>query len=78
MDAMRTELEACRNVGHRIGPSQQIRGVDDISVPILSPEGHAIAVLTCPYIQRLDGKVQPQIDEVLTLLKGVARDLSLS
>ncbi len=78
MEAMRTELEACRSAGHRIGPSQQIRGVDDISVPILSPEGHAIAVLTCPYIQRLDGKAQPEIDEVLALLKGVARDLSLS
>lgn len=78
LEQIRAELEDCRRAGHRIGPSQQIRGVDDVSVPILSPEGFAIAVLTCPYIQRLDGKAQPGIDEVLALLKGVARDLSLN
>lgn len=76
--AMASELESCRNAGYRIGPSQQIRGVDDISVPILSPEGHAIAVLTCPFIQRLDGKAQPATNEVLALLREVAEKLSLS
>lgn len=72
------ELAECRRLGYRIGPSRQIRGVDDISVPILTPEGHAIAVLTCPYIQRLDGKVQPETAEVLLLMKDMAGRLSLN
>ncbi len=70
-------LAGYRSAGHRIGESQQIRGVNDISVPILSPEGYAIAVLTCPYIQRLDNG-QANITQTLGLLKDVAAKLSLS
>jgi len=70
-------LAGYRSDGHRIGESQQIRGVDDISVPILSPEGYAIAVLTCPYIQRLDN-AQADITQTMALLKEVAAKLSLS
>jgi DNA-binding IclR family transcriptional regulator len=70
-------LAGYRSAGHRIGESQQLRGVDDISVPILSPEGYAIAVLTCPYIQRLDN-AQADITQTLALLKDVAAKLSLS
>lgn len=70
-------LEGYRKDGHRIAESQQIRGVDDISVPILTPDGYAIAVLTCPYIQRLDD-AQADIDQTLVLLKDVAAKLSLS
>ncbi len=40
--------------GYRIGSSQQLRGVEDIAVPVLAFGGRAVAVLTCPYIQRLD------------------------
>lgn len=70
-------LAGYRKAGHRIGDSQQIRGVEDISVPILSPDGYAIAVLTCPYIQRLDD-AQADITQTLALLKDVAAKLSLS
>ena len=72
------ELAAIRAAGYRVGASQQIRGVDDISVPILSPEGFSIAVLTCPFIQRLDTDVMPDEAETLALLRGVAEQLSLS
>ncbi|MGP2493788.1 IclR family transcriptional regulator [Mesorhizobium sp. PUT5] len=70
-------LEGYRAAGHRIGPSQQIRGVDDITVPILSPDGHAVAVLTCAYIERLDDE-QIDIQQALALLQGIAGKLSLS
>lgn len=70
-------LDDYRREGHRIGPSQQLHGVDDISVPILSPDGNAVAVLTCPYILRLDDS-QADIKTTLALLKDVAATLSLS
>lgn len=70
-------LDAYRAAGHRVGASQQMRAIEDISVPILSPDGFAIAVLTCPYIQRLDDR-QVDIGQTLTLLKDVAAKLSLS
>ena len=76
--AMDDELDAYRAQGYRVGQSRQLRGVDDISVPILSPEGHAIAVITCPYISRLDGQTQPSTDDVLAMLADVCRRLSLN
>ena len=47
-------LAQIRAQGHWRGPSRQTRGVVDISVPILGPDGAAIAALTCPYVIRLD------------------------
>jgi DNA-binding IclR family transcriptional regulator len=47
-------LAHIRHHGHWHGPSRQARGVVDISVPILGPSDAAIAVLTCPYVERLD------------------------
>lgn len=70
-------LAGYRAAGHRIGASQQIRGVEDITVPILSAEGHAMAVLTCAYIQRLDN-AQIDVAQTLSLLEQIAWKLSLT
>ena len=53
-------------------------GVRDISVPILSAGGHAIAVLTCPFIHRLDEEADQTIANALSILQDVAERLSLS
>jgi DNA-binding IclR family transcriptional regulator len=78
LDRHEADFAHIRAIGYRIGESRQIRGVDDISVPILSPEGFSIAVLTCPFIQRLDTDVMPDAPETLRLLRTVAERLSLS
>lgn len=75
--ALADTLGSIRKTGYRIGPSQQIRGVHDISVPILNPDGYAIAVLTCPYLERLDQDDHATMDETLGLLLGLADTLSL-
>jgi DNA-binding IclR family transcriptional regulator len=75
--ALETVLTAYRTQGYRIGESAQIRGISDISVPILSPDGFAVAVITCPYVERLD-RVEPDIAAALLLLKDMAAELSLS
>lgn len=72
------ELRAYREAGYRIGDSRQIAGISDISVPVLSPEGHALAVLTCPFIRRLDEGAKVGVDAALGLLRVVAERLSLS
>ena len=69
-------LAEYRRTGYRIGGSQQIRGVEDISVPVLTFGGHAVAVLTCPYIQRLDN-ASAGVDQTLTALTEVAAKLSI-
>jgi len=77
LEALGPTLADIRKTGYRIGTSQQIRGVDDISVPILNPDGCAFAVLTCPYLERLDQPDHASIDETLRLLQTLARTLSL-
>jgi DNA-binding IclR family transcriptional regulator len=69
-------LAEYRRLGYRIGASQQIGGVDDISVPVLTFGGHAVAVLTCAYIQRLDN-TSAGIEQTLAALKEVAAKLSI-
>ncbi len=66
-------LEAIRAQGHRMGDSRQLVGVRDISVPILDPWGNAVAVLTCPFLRRVD---RDTADEAATL--AALRDLAAS
>ncbi|GGE15713.1 IclR family transcriptional regulator [Aureimonas endophytica] len=75
--AVEAELAIHRRSGYRVAESRQVRGVEDISVPVLAPGGHALAVLTCPYVHRLDGP-HAAIAATLTLLRGVAERLSLA
>lgn len=49
--AVTDHLARVRAAGHREGPSRQLVGVVDLSIPILGPSGDAAAVLTCPHIE---------------------------
>lgn len=69
-------LAEYRRLGYRIGSSRQIRGVDDITVPVLAFGGRAVAVLTCAYIGRLDD-VAADMDQTLAALREVAAKLSI-
>jgi DNA-binding IclR family transcriptional regulator len=68
-------LTRIRHHGHWRGPSRQARGVVDISVPILGPSDAAIAVLTCPYVIRLDDTVATSEQETCQLLQLAAHSL---
>ncbi|WP_245443193.1 IclR family transcriptional regulator [Labrys okinawensis] len=73
---LEAQLAAYREAAFRIDESQQIFGVNDISVPILSAERHALAVLTCPHIRRT-ASAQPDVGHTLVLLQKMAKALSL-
>ena len=70
------QLARYRDAGYRIDESQQIFGVSDISVPILSADGHTLAVLTCPYIRRMAAEAI-DMERALALLQRVARELTV-
>jgi DNA-binding IclR family transcriptional regulator len=55
--AIREDLQAIRRRGHEIVDSFMIKGVVNISAPIIDHTGQAIAALTVPHIQRLHDKV---------------------
>jgi DNA-binding IclR family transcriptional regulator len=50
---IRTDLAAIRHRGHEIVDSFVIKGVVNISAPIIDHTGQAIAALTVPHIQRI-------------------------
>lgn len=70
-------LAQVRSQGHWEGASQQVFGVSDVSMPLLDPYGHAFAVLTCPFIRRIDRHVGPDIADVRALLGRTAQGLSI-
>lgn len=72
--------QACQTIRHAgflRQESRQTFGVTDLSVPILGPSGHAIAVLTFPYIRRIDSHVAPPVDAVAEHLHQTAAALSM-
>ena len=70
-------LDTIRKQGYRQRKSMQSLGVSDVSVPVLDHAGQAIAVLTTPYIQRIDRHEAPDLEQVRTLLLRMADALSL-
>lgn len=75
------KLEAIRKIGYRLEDSLQLVGVTDITVPILDNENKAFAVLTCPYIRRIDeahlDKAHTKPEETLEHLRVLAQSISI-
>jgi DNA-binding IclR family transcriptional regulator len=75
---LKETLSAIRQAGYLERNSAQSFGVVDISFPILGPDNTALATLTCPYIQRIDRHVGPEMPEVREYLRQAAQALSLT
>lgn len=69
-------LNGVRQQGYEMMPSAQVSGVSNLSVPIFGPLGTVIAVLTCPYTQRLDKLDAPDMPTALKLLQRAAKEIS--
>ncbi|HUH76260.1 MAG TPA: IclR family transcriptional regulator C-terminal domain-containing protein, partial [Devosia sp.] len=69
-------LEAVRAQGYEMMDSAQVAGVSNLSVPIFGPLGSVIAVLTCPYTQRLDKLDAPDRQSALAMLQAVGQEIS--
>jgi len=75
--ALRRVLERLRRSGHWRGDSHQAHGVTDISLPVLGPGSEALAVLTCPYVRRIDRPMRPDLAGTQALLTRAAETLSV-
>ncbi|MCW5235807.1 IclR family transcriptional regulator [Verminephrobacter eiseniae] len=71
-------LQRVRALGYWQGDSQQAFGVVDISMPVLGLQGNALAVLTCPFVRRIDRPQGPGLDAVRQLLASAASELSIA
>ncbi|KVA54850.1 IclR family transcriptional regulator [Burkholderia cepacia] len=69
--------QSIRQSGYVRQDSGQAYGVTDLSAPILGPTGHAIAVLSCPYMRRIDAHMAPSVDDVVRGLYEATHPLSM-
>ena len=78
--ALMRELDEIAKSDSRTSPSGQLVGVTDISTPVLGENGNAIAVLTCPYIRRVQSSGpdddQLDIEGTNTLMIEIARNIA--
>lgn len=74
--ALLRQLDEISGCGHALMQSKQIRGVTNIAYPIIGNGEQARAVLTVPYIERIDNVVNPSVDEVRAVLGEIAGYLS--
>lgn len=73
---LEARLEGVREQGYEMMPSAQVSGVSNLTVPIFGPLGTVIAVLTCPYTQRLDKLDAPNMQTVLKMLQQAGKDVT--
>ncbi|HEY1722869.1 MAG TPA: IclR family transcriptional regulator [Magnetospirillaceae bacterium] len=70
-------LSAIKRQGHEAMPSEQTQGVYNLSVPVLGPDGSAIAALTCPFVKGLAKAERMSMAKAVTLLDRAGHELSI-
>jgi DNA-binding IclR family transcriptional regulator len=69
-------LARIRAQGHERRPSPMTHGVVDLSHPVFGFDGRLAAVLTIPFLQRIDGSQPVSIDDATDMLGVTARAIS--
>lgn len=64
----------CRQ-GYSTEPSQTLQAATNLSFPILDPFGHAIACLTCPFVQRIDDYQALGFDAVISKYYTASKEI---
>lgn len=72
---LRTELAAIRERGHEIRESFVLRGIVNISAPIIDHTGRAVAAMTVPHLKRYDDVVSFEAccEALLATAEGLSR-----
>ena len=70
------DLAQIRRHGNARMSSRQVKGVRNLAYPVFGRDGHAIAALTTPYIERIDNAPVPSMSEVGEMMKRAAQTLT--
>jgi DNA-binding IclR family transcriptional regulator len=71
--AILAELAQIRRQGSRVSESQDVVGVTDIGVPLIAPDGRALAAIVVPHLRR-HGATAP-IETILAALERAGADI---
>ena len=69
-------LTRIRKKGYEEMPSATAIGVTNIAFPIFNPSGQVIAVLSCPYLERVDDLVVPSREDIVEIYGNLATELT--
>lgn len=69
-------LARIRDTGYEDMPSATLVGVTNLAFPVFGPSGNVAAVLSCPYLERVDDLEVPPKDEVIVLYRDLANELT--
>ena len=67
-------LTTIRRRGYERRASYEVRGVVNISFPVLSAHGNAVAGLTVPYVKRIEDKIS--VSDVTEVLRFASQQIS--
>jgi len=73
---LQRQIDDTRRRGHSRTDSRQIRGVVNLSYPVMGANNRMLAALNVPYIERIDKKVNPSLDEVQGIVQEISARLS--
>jgi DNA-binding IclR family transcriptional regulator len=71
---LEAHLTKIRKLGHERRASYEVKGVVNISFPVLNAQGDAVAGLTIPYVKRLHDTIS--IDKVVSTLRIASQQIS--
>lgn len=74
--ALEQRFDRIREQGYESMPSAQTAGVFNLSAPVLSTDGMAIAALTIPYIPLVNVSGAPDMSDANHMLVEISRELS--
>lgn len=69
-------INRIRDVGYEQMPSSTTVGVTNLAFPIFGPSGNAVAVLSCPYLERVDDFKVPPLEEIVAMHRDLAQELT--
>lgn len=69
-------IDRIRAAGFERMPSATAIGVTNIAFPIFGPSGNAAAVLSCPYLERVDALKVPTVDDIVAMYGDLAQELT--
>ena len=75
-DDLEERLAAVRSQGYELMASQQTKGVQNLSAPVLGPNDMLVAALTCPYLTWTDSTLSPDVPKTLDLLRAAAHRIA--
>jgi DNA-binding IclR family transcriptional regulator len=71
---LEAHLAKIRKLGHERRASYEVKGVVNISFPVLNAQGDAVAGLTIPYVKRIHDTIS--IDKVVSTLRIAGQQIS--